>query len=72
MLKGGFRTAFYIDDGASDEQHQAIGVYSGNRGGPVAERAKLVGEPGRASLREVDLFRSAASDNKFIEEARMR
>ena len=45
VLKGNFRAALYIDDGASDEQQQAIlEVYSGKRGGPVAELAKLVGE----------------------------
>src|SRR5438874_5077981 len=45
VLKGNFRAALYIDDGASDEQQQALlDVYSGKRGGPVAELAKLVGE----------------------------
>jgi hypothetical protein len=45
VLKGGFRAALYIDDGASDEQHEALlAVYSGKLGGPVAELAKLVGE----------------------------
>jgi len=45
ILKGGFRAAIYIDDGASDQQQQAlVDVYSGKRGGPVAELAKLVGE----------------------------
>ena len=45
VLKGGFRAALYIDDGASDQQQQALlDVYSGKRGGPVAELAKLVGE----------------------------
>ena len=45
VLKGGFRAAVYIDDGASDEQYQAIlDVYSGKRGGPVGELAKLIGE----------------------------
>jgi hypothetical protein len=45
VLKGGFRAALHIDDGASDEQHQALlEVYSGKLGGPVAELAKLVGE----------------------------
>jgi hypothetical protein len=34
-----------IDDSASDPQQQALlEVYSGKRGGPVAELAKLVGE----------------------------
>jgi hypothetical protein len=45
VLNGGFRVAVYIDDGASDAQHQAIlDVYTGRRGGPAAELAKLVGE----------------------------
>jgi hypothetical protein len=45
VLKGGFRGALYVDDGASDEQQQAIlDVYSGKLGGPVAEVAKLIGE----------------------------
>lgn len=45
VLKGGFRAALYVDDGASDEQQQALlDVYSGKQGGPVAELAKLVGE----------------------------
>jgi hypothetical protein len=45
VLDGGFRVALYIDDGASDAQQQALlEVYSGKRGGPVAELAKLVGE----------------------------
>ena len=45
ILKGNFRVALYIDDGASDAQQQAIlKVYSGKLGGPVAELAKLVGE----------------------------
>jgi hypothetical protein len=45
VLKGNFRVALYIDEGASDAQHQAIlNVYSGKLGGPVAELAKLVGE----------------------------
>jgi hypothetical protein len=45
VLKGDFRVALYIDDGASDKQHEAIlNVYSGKLGGPVADLAKLVGE----------------------------
>jgi len=45
VLKGNFKVALYIDDGASDAQHQAIlNVYSGKLGGPVADLAKLVGE----------------------------
>jgi len=45
VLKGNFRVALYIDDGASDAQYEAIlKTYSGKLGGPVAELAKLVGE----------------------------
>lgn len=45
VLKGGFRVALYLDDGTTDAQQEALlGVYSGQRGGPVAELAKLVGE----------------------------
>jgi hypothetical protein len=45
ILKGNFRVALYLDEGASDAQQQAIlNVYSGKLGGPVAELAKLVGE----------------------------
>jgi len=45
VLKGNFRVALYIDEGASEKQHEAIlNVYSGKLGGPVADLAKLVGE----------------------------
>src|ERR1700722_2476316 len=45
VLKGGFRAALYVDDGASDAQQEALlEVWSGKQGGPVAELAKLVGE----------------------------
>src|SRR5262249_50811384 len=45
VLKGNFRAAVYIDDGASDAQQKAIlEVYTGKLGGPVAELAKLIGE----------------------------
>ena len=45
VLKGGFRAAIYVDDGASDQQQAAIlEVYAGKHGGPVAELAKLIGE----------------------------
>jgi len=45
VLKGGIRAALYVDDGASDEQHQAmLDVFSGKLGGPVEELAKLIGE----------------------------
>jgi len=45
VLQGNFRVAVYVDEGASDAQFQAlVDVYSGKRGGPVAELAKLIGE----------------------------
>jgi hypothetical protein len=45
ILKGDIRAALYIDDGASDDQQQAmLDVFSGKLGGPVAELAKLIGE----------------------------
>jgi hypothetical protein len=45
VLKGNFRAAIYVDDGASEAQQGAIlDVYSGKQGGPVAEVAKLIGE----------------------------
>jgi hypothetical protein len=45
VLNGNFRLALYIDEGASDTQFDAIvDVWSGKRGGPVAELAKLIGE----------------------------
>jgi hypothetical protein len=45
VLKGGFRAAIYVDDGASDEQQRAIlDVYSGKQGGPVADVVNLIGE----------------------------
>jgi hypothetical protein len=45
VLKGNFRVALYLDQGASDAQQEAlVDVYSGKLGGPVAELAKLVGE----------------------------
>lgn len=45
VLKGGFRAALYVDDGATDEQHEALlAVFSGKHGGTVGELAKLVSE----------------------------
>ena len=45
VLDGNFRVAVYLDEGTSDAQQEAIlNVYTGKRGGPVAELAKLVGE----------------------------
>ncbi len=45
VLKGNWKAVVYIDDGASDEQHQAIlDVWTGKLGGPVADVASLIGE----------------------------
>ena len=45
VLKGNWKAAVYVDDGASDEQHQAIiDVWTGKLGGPVADVASLIGE----------------------------
>jgi hypothetical protein len=45
VLNGNFRLALYIDEGASDQQFEAlVDLYSGKLGGPVAELARLVGE----------------------------
>ena len=45
VLAGDWRSVAYVDDGASDEQHEAIlNVWTGKLGGPVADLAQLVGE----------------------------
>ena len=45
VLKGNWKAAVYVDDGASDEQNQAIlDVWTGKLGGPVADVASLIGE----------------------------
>ena len=45
VLKGNWRVAMYVDDRASEAQFQALlSVYKGERGGPVAELGKLIGE----------------------------
>ncbi len=45
VLNGGWKAVVYTDDGASDEQHQAmIDVWTGKLGGPAADVASLVGE----------------------------
>jgi hypothetical protein len=44
ILQGNWRVVAYVDEKASKEQEAAIlGVYTGQKGGPVAELAKLVG-----------------------------
>jgi len=45
VLAGDWRSVAYVDDGASDEQEEAIlNVWTGKLGGPVADLAQLVGE----------------------------
>ena len=45
ILAGNWKIVVYIDDGASDEQQQALlDVWTGKLGGPVADLAQLVGE----------------------------
>ena len=45
VLAGNWRVAQFVDDGASDEQFEALGdAYLGKLGGPLADLAGLVGE----------------------------
>jgi hypothetical protein len=45
VLKGNWKVAAFVDDGASDEQQEALlNVWTGKRGGPVADLAQLFGE----------------------------
>ena len=45
VLDGNWRVTMFINDDATDEQAEAIqAVYSGSKGGPVAELVQLVGE----------------------------
>jgi len=45
ILAGNWRVVVYVDDGATDEQQQALlDVWTGKLGGPVADLAQLVGE----------------------------
>lgn len=45
VLAGNWKVALFVDDGATEEQHQAIvDVWSGKLGGPVADVAQLIGE----------------------------
>lgn len=45
ILKGNWKAAVFVDDGASDEQQDAlVSVWTGKLGGPVADLAQLVGE----------------------------
>jgi hypothetical protein len=45
ILQGNWTVAVYLDDQTSPKQEEALlGVYTGQKGGPVAELAKLVGK----------------------------
>ena len=45
VLQGNWKVALFVDDGASDEQQQAlVDLWSGKFGGPVGDLAQLVGE----------------------------
>jgi hypothetical protein len=45
MVEGNWRVGLFIDDGASQEQADALaGVFSGQLGGPMAALAPLIGE----------------------------
>jgi len=45
ILQGNWKVVAYVDDKATKAQEEAIlGVYTGKKGGPVADLAKLVGE----------------------------
>ena len=45
ILQGNWTVMVYLDDKTSPQQEQALlGVYTGQKGGPVAELAKLVGK----------------------------
>lgn len=45
VLEGNWKMAFYLDDGTTDDQMQAIlDAYTGKLGGPLADLAELIGE----------------------------
>ncbi len=45
VLDGNWRVTMFIDDGATEEQAEAIqAVYSGDKGGPIVDLVGLVGE----------------------------
>lgn len=45
ILKGNWKVALFVDDRATDRQHEAIvNVWTGKLGGPVADLCQLVGE----------------------------
>ena len=45
LLKGGWKVALYVDEGASPTQRDALaGIFSGKAGGPLAALAPLIAE----------------------------
>ena len=45
ILQGNWRVIAFVDENATPEQEEAIlGVYTGKKGGPVADLAQLIGE----------------------------
>jgi hypothetical protein len=45
ILKGNWKAVLFIDDGATQQQQDAmLKVWSGKAGGPIADMAKLIGE----------------------------
>lgn len=45
ILKGNWKAVVYVDDKASDKQHEALlSVWTGKLGGPVADLVQLIGE----------------------------
>ncbi len=45
VLEGNWKQLLYVDDAASDEQHDAlVALFTGALGGPIADLAGLVGE----------------------------
>ncbi len=45
VMKGNWKAAVFVDDGANDEQQAAmVDVWTGKLGGPIADLAQLIGE----------------------------
>ena len=45
VMKGNWKAAVFVDDGATDAQQQAmVDVWTGKLGGPIADLASLIGE----------------------------
>ena len=56
VLAGNWRIVVFLDEGASEEQQQALlDVWTGKLGGPVADLAQLIGRP-RHGARTGDLY----------------